>query len=61
MKTRPHCNGTLYRHAKVRTVNVGKGARYRCSNPNCRKTFTVRHGEVSTLSGRPPKKDWRHV
>ena len=55
------CGGKLFRHAKVATVNVGKGCRYRCANPEYRKTITVRGGRVSTLRGRPPKKDWRHV
>ena len=51
------CGGKWLRHAKVRTVNVGKGSRYRCAG--CGKTITVRHGEVSTLRGRPMKADWR--
>jgi transposase-like protein len=58
MSACPHCASTnLYRHGKVRTVNVGKGARYSCRS--CGKTFTVRHGEISQLRGRPMKADWR--
>lgn len=47
------CGGMLYRHE-----DRGDAVRYRCKE--CRKSITVRNGEVSTLRGRPMKNDWRN-
>lgn len=47
------CGGMFYRHE-----DRGDAIRYRCKE--CRKSITVRNGEVSKLKGRPMKYDWRN-
>lgn len=67
MKTCPHCEGELLRHAK--TAYKGSktiGIRFICRE--CRKSFTQRF-EADTVAGllffsttgRPTLKDWRYV
>ncbi len=58
MKPCPYCGGTLLRHGTSENRTISVGIRYRCRN--CRKSLTVRDGEISTLKGRPFKIDWRH-
>lgn len=48
------CGGKFYRHKPLEN-----GARYRCKDRH--HCITVRDGQVSTLRGRPIKRDWRYA
>lgn len=51
------CGGILHRHGASSAKSLNGAQRYICAT--CRKTFTVRDGQISTLRGRPALADWR--